>query len=43
VVGGVTQTITAWLAGQTMLDNDELVDQLAVMIDALAVPEHYRG
>jgi AcrR family transcriptional regulator len=43
VVGGVTQVITAWLAGQTMLGNDELVDQLAVMIDALAVPELYRG
>jgi AcrR family transcriptional regulator len=38
VVGGVTQMITAWLAGETMLDNDQLVDQLAAMIDALAVP-----
>jgi AcrR family transcriptional regulator len=43
VVGGVTQMITAWLAGETMLDNDQLVDQLAAMIDALALPELYRG
>jgi hypothetical protein len=31
------------LAGETMLDNDQLVDQLAAMIDALALPELYRG
>jgi AcrR family transcriptional regulator len=43
VVGGVAQMITAWLAGDTMLDNDQLVDQLAAMIDALALPELYRG
>jgi AcrR family transcriptional regulator len=43
VVGGVTQMITAWLAGETMLDNDQLVDQLAAMIDALAVPALYKG
>jgi AcrR family transcriptional regulator len=36
VVGGVTQMITAWLAGDIRLDTDELIDQLAAMIDALA-------
>jgi AcrR family transcriptional regulator len=43
VVGGVTQTITAWLAGDVALDNDQLVDQLAAMIDQLAVPELYKS
>ena len=43
VVGGVTQMITAWLAGVIDLDNDQLVDQLAAMIDALALPELYKG
>ncbi|OBF28454.1 TetR family transcriptional regulator [Mycobacterium sp. ACS1612] len=41
VVGGVAQMITSWLAGDVSLDNDELVDQLASMIDALAVPDLY--
>jgi AcrR family transcriptional regulator len=41
VVGGVTQMITAWLAGDIALDNDRLVDQLAAMIDALADPDLY--
>src|SRR5262245_32151058 len=41
VVGGVAQMITAWLAGEIVLDSDELVDQLAVMIEALAVPRLY--
>jgi AcrR family transcriptional regulator len=41
VVGGVTQMITAWLADDITLDNDQLVDQLADMIDALALPELY--
>ena len=36
VVGGVTQMITAWLAGDIRLDTDEVIDQLATMIDALA-------
>jgi AcrR family transcriptional regulator len=39
VVGGVSQTITAWLAGDTRLEPDELVDQLASMIDNLADPK----
>jgi AcrR family transcriptional regulator len=43
VVGGVTQMIAAWLAGDIMLNNDQLVDQLAAMIDALAAPELYKN
>ncbi|HZN82435.1 MAG TPA: TetR/AcrR family transcriptional regulator [Mycobacterium sp.] len=43
VVGGVMQMIAAWLAGDVRMDTDQLVDQLAAMIDALAVPELYRG
>ena len=39
VVGGVTQTITAWLAGEVHLEPDELVDQLASTIDKLADPK----
>jgi hypothetical protein len=35
--------ITAWLAGDIVLDSDDLVDQLAVMIDALAVPQFRKG
>ena len=42
-VGGVGQTITAWLAGDFALDNDQLVDRLAAIIDQLAVPELYEG
>jgi len=42
-VGGVGQTITAWLAGDITLDNDQLVDRLAAIIDQLAVPELYKG
>ena len=42
VVGGVTQMITAWLAGDVQLEPDELVDQLASMIDQLAEPELYK-
>jgi AcrR family transcriptional regulator len=43
VVGGVSQTITAWLAGDIKLEPDRLVDQLALIIDQLAAPELYRG
>lgn len=43
VVGGVTQTISAWLDGAVHLQPDELVDQLAVMLDVLADPALYRG
>ena len=40
VVGGVTQTITAWLDGDIELDDVQLVDHLAAMIDHLStLPE----
>jgi len=42
VVGGVAQTIGAWLAGEVRLDPDQLVDQLASMLDGLADPSLYR-
>jgi AcrR family transcriptional regulator len=42
-VGGVGQTITAWLAGDITLDSDQLVDRLAAIIDQLAMPELYKG
>lgn len=35
-VGGVGQTISAWLAGNLRLDSEELVDRLAGSIDALS-------
>jgi AcrR family transcriptional regulator len=41
VVGGVAQAISAWLAGQVELTPDELVDQLASVLDALADPALY--
>ena len=40
-VGGVGQTISAWLAGDVDLDTDQLVDQLAAILDQLADPELY--
>ena len=42
VVGGVGQTIGAWVAGEVSLDADQLVDQLASLLDALADPGLYR-
>ena len=42
VVGGVAQTIGAWLAGEVRLDGDQLVDQLASLLDGLADPRLYR-
>jgi AcrR family transcriptional regulator len=42
VVGGVGQTISAWLAGDIRLDPDQLVDQLAALLDELAEPKLYR-
>ncbi len=42
-VGGVEQTITAWLAGDITLDSDQLVDRLAAIIDQLAMPELDKG
>ncbi len=41
VVGGVVQTISAWLAGEIDLSPDELVDQLAAGLDRLGDPELY--
>lgn len=42
VVGGVAQTISAWLAGEVRLKPDQLVDQLAALLDELAEPALYR-
>jgi AcrR family transcriptional regulator len=42
VVGGVGQTISAWLARDVILEPDRLVDQLASILDALADPALYR-
>jgi AcrR family transcriptional regulator len=43
VVGGVSQTITAWLKGDVRLDPDQLVDQLASIIDKLSNPNLYKA
>jgi AcrR family transcriptional regulator len=43
VVGGVTQTITAWLAGEIDVEHDQLVEQLASIIDKLADPKLSKG
>ena len=42
MVGGVGQTISAWLAGDVRLEADQLVDQLASLLDELAEPNLYR-
>jgi AcrR family transcriptional regulator len=42
VVGGVGQTVSAWLAGDVQLEPDQLVDQLAALLDELAHPNLYR-
>jgi AcrR family transcriptional regulator len=42
VVGGVGQTISAWLTGAVRLDPDQLIDQLASLLDGLADPSLYR-
>lgn len=42
VVGGVGQTISAWLAGDVRLEPSELVDHLAALLDELAEPKLYR-
>lgn len=41
VVGGVGQTISAWLAGAVRLEPEQLVDQLASLLDELARPNLY--
>ena len=43
VVGGVVQTVSAWLAGDIDLSPDELVDQLAAVLDRLGDPELYQS
>lgn len=42
VVGGVGQTISAWLAGDIALSRSELVDQLTALVDQLADPRLFR-
>jgi AcrR family transcriptional regulator len=41
VVGGVGQTISAWLAGEISMEASELVDQLASILDGFADPTLY--
>ncbi|BCQ10977.1 transcriptional regulator [Mycobacterium heckeshornense] len=43
VVGGVGQTLSAWLAGQIGLSEEELVDHLASLLNELADPSLYRN
>ena len=42
VVGGVTQTISTWLAGDVGLKPDQLMDQLASIVDELNEPRMFR-
>jgi AcrR family transcriptional regulator len=42
-VGGVVQMVSTWLAGDIDLSHDELVDQLALILDDLVDPKLYRG
>jgi AcrR family transcriptional regulator len=42
VVGGVGQTLSAWLTGEVRLAADQLVDQLASLLDHLADPTLFR-
>ena len=42
VVGGVTQTISAWLAGDVTFTSAELVDQLSAIIDAFGESSLFR-
>ena len=39
-VGGVTQTISAWLSGEIALSPDQLINQLRSMLDAVAGMQH---
>jgi hypothetical protein len=41
VVGRVGQTISAWLAGDVQLEPDQLVEQLAALLDEPADPKLY--
>jgi AcrR family transcriptional regulator len=42
VVGGVTQTVSAWLAGDVALTSLELVDQLSAIVDAFGESSLFR-
>ena len=42
VVGGVTQTISAWLAGELQLSSTELVDRLSAIVDAFGESSLFR-
>lgn len=42
VVGGVAQTISAWLAGGVDLNSEELVDQLTAIVDAFGEPRLFQ-
>ncbi len=42
VVGGVAQTISAWLAGGVELNSEELVDQLSALVNAFSQPHLFR-
>lgn len=42
VVGGVTQTISAWLAGEVQLSSGELVDRLSAIVDAFGESRLFR-
>ena len=41
-MGGVTQTISSWLAGGVGLDAEELVDQLSAIVNAFGQPQLFR-
>lgn len=41
VVGGVAQTLSAWLAGEIAFTPGQLIEQLAAMLDHLADPALY--
>jgi AcrR family transcriptional regulator len=43
VVGGVAQTLSAWLEGAVSLTAEELVDQLAKLLNQLRDPALYRA
>ena len=42
MVGVVTQTISAWLAGDVSLSSEELVDQLSAIVDAFGESSLFR-
>ncbi len=42
VVGGVSQTISAWLAGDLALSSDELVDRLSAIINSFGQSNLFR-